>query len=235
MTLVFLVLYLALAALVRTASRTLRRQADSLASRTAELCEAYAVLEQDALEAVETLNATVDARDPYTAGHSQRVQEIALSIARELGIEGKELDAIGHAGLFHDIGKIGVPSEIITKPAPLTDDEMELMKKHPEIGERIIAPVAFLQALRPIIAACHERWDGKGYPSGMAGDNVPLAARIIFVCDAFHAMTSDRPYRAAMPQDEAIRRLLEAAGTQFDPEIVRVFVDLHSRDLIHSH
>ena len=158
-----------------------------------------------------------------------------MSVGAEMGLAGEELHSLELAGLFHDIGKIGVPSEIITKPAPLSDEEMELMKKHPEIGERIIAPVAFLQSLRPIIAACHERWDGNGYPSGMAGEEVPLGARIIFVCDAFHAMTSDRPYRAAMPEDEAVRRLLEAAGTQFDPEVVRVFVDLHGRELLHSH
>src|SRR5437764_15356006 len=123
--LVFLALYLALALLVRTASRTLRRQATTLEARSAELGEAYAVLEQSALEAVETLNATVDARDPYTAGHSQRVQEIALAIADELGVEAKDRDSIALAALFHDIGKLGVPDAILTKPAKLTDDEYE--------------------------------------------------------------------------------------------------------------
>ena len=161
-TLVFLVLYLALAMLVRTASRTLRRQAASLTARTAELSEAYAVLEQDALEAVETLNATVDARDPYTAGHSQRVQEIAVSIARELGLEGRELDAVGHAGLFHDIGKLGVPDAILTKPAKLTVQEYELMKQHPADGAKIVAKFGRLRDAVPLIRHHHERWDGDG-------------------------------------------------------------------------
>lgn len=166
--LVFLLLYLALALLVRTASRTLRRQAASLAARSAELSEAYAVLEQDALEAVATLNATVDARDPYTAGHSQRVQEIALSVALELGIEGRELDAIGHAGLFHDIGKLGVPDAILTKPAKLTEQEYELMKQHPADGAKIVAKFGRLRDAVPLIHHHHERWDGQGYPHGLA-------------------------------------------------------------------
>jgi putative nucleotidyltransferase with HDIG domain len=115
------------------------------------------VLEQDALEAVETLNATVDARDPYTAGHSQRVQEIAVSIARELGIEGKELDAIGHAGLFHDIDKLGVPDAILTKPAKLTELEYELMKQHPADGAKIVAKFGRLRDAVPLIRHHHER------------------------------------------------------------------------------
>ena len=213
----------------------LARGVADLASLALGNAQRFVDLENAFMETIEVLANALEAKDEYTSGHARMVAEMAMSVGAEMGMAGAELHTLELAGLFHDIGKIGVPSEITRKPAPLSDEEMELMMKHPEIGERIIAPVAFLQALRPIIAACHERWDGKGYPSGMAGENVPLAARIIFVCDAFHAMTSDRPYRAAMPQDEAIRRLLEAAGTQFDPEIVRVFVDLHGRDLIHSH
>ena len=187
-TMVFLLLYLALALLVRTASRTLRRQAASLAARSAELSEAYAVLEQDALEAVATLNATVDARDPYTAGHSQRVQEIALSVARELGIEGRELDAIGHAGLFHDIGKLGVPDAILTKPAKLTEQEYELMKQHPADGAKIVAKFGRLRDAVPLIHHHHERWDGQGYPHGLAADSIPLGAAIVGLADAWDAM-----------------------------------------------
>jgi diguanylate cyclase (GGDEF)-like protein len=213
----------------------LARGVADLASLALGNAQRFVDLENAFMETIEVLANALEAKDEYTHGHARMVAEMAMSVGAEMGIGGEELHTLELAGLFHDIGKIGVPSEIITKPAPLTEEEMELMKQHPEIGERILAPVAFLQALRPIIAACHERWDGKGYPSGMAGEDVPLAARIIFVCDAFHAMTSDRPYRAAMPHDEAIRRLLEAAGTQFDPEIVRVFVDLHARDLIHVH
>ena len=222
-TLVFLVLYLALAVLVRTASRTLRRQAASLASRTAELSEAYAVLEQDALEAVETLNATVDARDPYTAGHSQRVQEIAVSIARELGIEGKELDAIGHAGLFHDIGKLGVPDAILTKPAKLTELEYALMKRHPADGARIVAKFGRLRDAVPLIHHHHERWDGRGYPDRLGADSIPLGAAIVGLADAWDAMTTDRPYHRALDRHEAEAELRRHRGTQFAPAVVDAF------------
>jgi putative nucleotidyltransferase with HDIG domain len=222
-TLVFLALYVALALLVRSASRTLRRQADSLSARTAELSEAYAVLEQDALEAVETLNATVDARDPYTAGHSQRVQEIALSIARELGIEGRELDAIHHAGLFHDIGKLGVPDAILTKPATLTDQEYELMKQHPADGARIVAKFGRLRDAVPLIRHHHERWDGRGYPNGLAGRSIPLGAAVVGLADAWDAMTTDRPYHRALRREEAEAELRKHRGTQFAPAVVDAF------------
>src|SRR5439155_27123942 len=121
--------------------------------------------------------------------------------------------------------------EIINKPGPLTDDEMLEMQKHPEIGAQILAPVEFLQPVLPIIRSGHERWDGTGYPDGLAGEDIPLGALIIFVCDAYHAMTSDRSYRKALAEEEAIRRLHEAAGTQFDPTIVDVFVEAHLRGL----
>jgi putative nucleotidyltransferase with HDIG domain len=220
---VFLALYLALAVLVRTASRTLRRQAKSLAARTAELGEAYAVLEQNALEAVETLNATVDARDPYTAGHSQRVQEIALAIADELGIEGKEREAIALAGLFHDIGKLGVPDAILTKPAKLTHQEYELMKQHPTDGANIVAKFSRLQPAVPMIRHHHERWDGNGYPDRLAADAIPLGARIVGLADAWDAMTTDRPYHRALHRHEAEAELRDNRGTQFAPAVVDAF------------
>jgi putative nucleotidyltransferase with HDIG domain len=228
-TLVFLALYVALAVLVRTASRMLRRQASSLADRTAELSEAYAVLEQDALEAVETLNATVDARDPYTAGHSQRVQEIALSVARELGMEGRELDAIAHAGLFHDIGKLGVPDAILTKPAKLTDQEYELMKHHPADGAKIVAKFGRLRDAVPLIRHHHERWDGRGYPDRLAADSIPLGAAIVGLADAWDAMTTDRPYHRALDLSEAEAELRSHRGTQFAPMVVDAFFRVYER------
>jgi putative nucleotidyltransferase with HDIG domain len=221
--LVFLALYLALAVLVRTASRTLRRQAASLAARTAELSDAYAVLEQDALEAVETLNATVDARDPYTAGHSQRVQEIAVAIARELGVESRDLDAISHAGLFHDIGKLGVPDAILTKPAALTKQEYELMKRHPADGADIVAKFGRLRHAVPLIRHHHERWDGLGYPDGLASGAIPLGAAIVGLADAWDAMTTDRPYHRALDPAEAEDELRRNRGTQFAPAVVDAF------------
>jgi putative nucleotidyltransferase with HDIG domain len=233
---VFLALYLALALLVRGASRTLRRQAASLAARTAELSEAYAVLEQDALEAVETLNATVDARDPYTAGHSQRVQEIALSVARELGISGKALDAIAHAGLFHDIGKLGVPDAILTKPAKLTPQEYELMKHHPADGANIVAKFGRLRDAVPLIRHHHERWDGNGYPDRLADAEIPLGAAIVGLADAWDAMTTDRPYHRALEPAEAESELRKHRGTQFAPEVVdaffRVLQRLHAAEAV---
>ena len=228
-TLVFLVLYLALAMLVRTASRTLRRQAASLTARTDELSEAYAVLEQDALEAVETLNATVDARDPYTAGHSQRVQEIAVSIARELGLEGRELDAVGHAGLFHDIGKLGVPDAILTKPAKLTVQEYELMKQHPADGAKIVAKFGRLRDAVPLIRHHHERWDGDGYPHRLRGSSIPLGAAIVGLADAWDAMTTDRPYHRALAPREAEAELRKNRGRQFAPAVVDAFFHVLER------
>jgi putative nucleotidyltransferase with HDIG domain len=222
---VFLALYLALALLVRTASRTLRRQADSLT-------EAYAVLEQNALEAVETLNATVDARDPYTAGHSQRVQEIALAIADELGVEANDREAIALAGLFHDIGKLGVPDAILTKPARLTQQEYELMKQHPTDGANIVAKFSRLQAAVPMIRHHHERWDGAGYPDRLAAESIPLGARIVGLADAWDAMTTDRPYHRALERHEAERELRDNRGTQFAPEVVDAFFRALGRDLI---
>ena len=221
--LVFLALYLALAVLVRTASRTLRRQAQTLEARSAELAEAYAVLEQSALEAVETLNATVDARDPYTAGHSQRVQQIAVAVAEELGVDGKDREAIALAGLFHDIGKLGVPDAILTKPAKLTDAEYELMKQHPADGAAIVAKFSRLQDAVPMILHHHERWDGHGYPQRLAEESIPIGARIVGLADAWDAMTTDRPYHRALHVHEAEEELRVNRGTQFAPAVVDAF------------
>jgi HD-GYP domain-containing protein (c-di-GMP phosphodiesterase class II) len=129
--------------------------------------------------------------------------------------------------LFHDIGKIGIPSEILRKDGPLTDEEFAIVKEHPVLGARILAPIDRLADVRPIVRAAHERWDGTGYPDGIAAEDIPLESRIVFVCDAFHAMTSDRPYRGRLPLDEAVRRLREGAGTQFDPRVVETFVRLY--------
>jgi putative nucleotidyltransferase with HDIG domain len=193
------------------------------ADAAASLADAYAVLEQNALEAVETLNATVDARDPYTAGHSQRVQEIALAIADVLEIDGKEREAIALAGLFHDIGKLGVPDAILTKPAKLTKQEYELMKLHPADGAKIIAKFSRLQDAVPMVRYHHERWDGAGYPDGLAAETIPLGARIVGLADAWDAMTTDRPYQLALSWDEAAEEVRRGRGSQFAPEVVDAF------------
>jgi hypothetical protein len=181
-------------------------------------------LERAYLSTVEALANALEAQDEYTGDHARALAEMALAVGTELQLEPERLKVLELAALFHDIGKIGVPSEIIRKPGPLTAEELREMKRHPEIGEQILAPVPFLHPILSIVRACHERWDGKGYPDGLRGEEIPLESRIVFVCDAYHAMTSDRPYRAALPQGETVRRLRLAAGTQFDPEIVAAFV-----------
>jgi diguanylate cyclase (GGDEF)-like protein len=192
-------------------------------------------LERAYVSTVEALANALEAQDEYTGDHARALAQMTLAVGAELGLGGEGLKILELSALFHDIGKIGVPSEIIRKPGPLTAGERREMNRHPEIGEQILAPVPFLHPIRSIVRACHERWDGKGYPDGLAGEKIPLEARIVFVCDAFHAMTSDRPYRAALPLREAVRRLRLASGTQFDPDIVAAFIRVLDKGHIHTH
>jgi HD-GYP domain-containing protein (c-di-GMP phosphodiesterase class II) len=226
---VFLVLWAALALLVRGASRTLSRQNEKLRRRTLRLVESNRLLEESALEAVESLNATVDAKDPYTAGHSQRVQRIAIALGQELGLEREELDILRFAGLFHDIGKIGVPDAILTKPDRLTELEFAIVKRHPEDGARIIGRLHRLRAAAPAVLHHHERWDGHGYPHGLQGDGIPLEAAIVGLADALDAMTTDRPYSCARSLEDATEEIHRNRGTQFAPAVVDAFVTLVER------
>jgi HD-GYP domain-containing protein (c-di-GMP phosphodiesterase class II) len=226
---VFVALWGLLALLVRGASRTLRRQNEKLRARTIRLVESNRLLEESALEAVESLNATVDAKDPYTAGHSQRVQRIAVGLGEELGLGPDCLDLLRFAGLFHDLGKIGVPDAILTKPDRLTDREFEVVKRHPEDGARIIGRLHRLHAAVPAILHHHERWDGFGYPHGLCADEIPLEAAIVGLADAIDAMTTDRPYSSARSLDEATEEVLRNRGSQFAPEVVDAFVALVER------
>jgi len=226
---VFVALWGLLALLVRGASRTLRRQNEKLRARTIRLVESNRLLEESALEAVESLNATVDAKDPYTAGHSQRVQRIAVGLGEELGLGPGCLDLLRFAGLFHDIGKIGVPDAILTKPDRLTDLEFEVVKRHPEDGARIIGRLHRLHAAVPAILHHHERWDGFGYPHGLRAGEIPLEAAIVGLADAIDAMTTDRPYSGARSLDEATEEVLRNRGSQFAPEVVDAFVALVGR------
>jgi putative nucleotidyltransferase with HDIG domain len=175
---------------------------------------------------VESLNATVDAKDPYTAGHSQRVQRIALALGEELGLDPARLDAVRFAGLFHDIGKIGVPDAILTKPARLSEEEFDVVKRHPEDGARIVGRLHRLHPSVPAILHHHERWDGAGYPHRLAGDQIPLEAAIVGLADAFDAMTTDRPYSDARELDDATEEIVRNRGTQFAPEAVDAFLRL---------
>jgi putative nucleotidyltransferase with HDIG domain len=226
---VFLALWAALALLVRGASRMLSRQNAKLRARTLRLVESNRLLEESALEAVESLNATVDAKDPYTAGHSHRVQRIAVAIGEELGLERKQLDVLRFAGLFHDIGKIGVPDAILTKPARLTKLEYEIVKRHPEDGARIVGRLHSLRAAVPAVLHHHERWDGNGYPHRLAGDSIPLEAAIVGLADAVDAMTTDRPYSGAMSLEDATDEVVRNRSTQFAPAVVDAFVALVER------
>jgi diguanylate cyclase (GGDEF)-like protein len=179
-------------------------------------------LEKTFIETVEALANALEANDEYTSSHARWITDLSLKVGQGLGLDGRALKRLELGALFHDIGKIGIPEAILSKPGPLTDDERKIVEKHPELGERIIAPIDRLEEVRPIVRHCHERYDGTGYPDRRAGEDIPIESRIILVCDAYHAMTTDRPYRKRLPQEEAIRRLDEGAGTQFDPEVVEV-------------
>ncbi|HDS02322.1 MAG TPA: response regulator [Firmicutes bacterium] len=185
----------------------------------------YEELESYYLQTVRALSKAIEAKDVYTRGHSERVTIFALELAREIGYNEEQLRNLELAGILHDIGKIGVPVHILTKPGKLTDIEYDQMKRHPVIGEEIIKDIKFLETCRAIIRNHHERMDGRGYPDGLSGDEIPEEVRIMTIADAFDAMTSDRPYRAALPLDEAVRRLNHDTGTQFDKNLVGIFVN----------
>jgi diguanylate cyclase (GGDEF)-like protein len=193
--------------------------------------ESWERLERTFVSTVEALANALEASDESVSSHARWITDAALALGRELGLEGKRLRRLEYAALLHDIGKIGVPQEILCKPGPLTDAERAVIETHPILGDRILAPIERLADVRAIVRACHERWDGDGYPDGKAGDEIPLEARIILVCDAYHAMVTDRPYRDRLPEAEAHRRLREGAGTQFDPKVVDVFLGLECREL----
>ena len=221
---VFLALSAALALLVRTASNTLRRQTVKLRERSQALLDSYRRLEESALEAIESLNATVEAKDPYTAGHTRRVQRIALAVGEELGLSAQELDALRFGGLFHDIGKLGVPDAVLAKPGPLTPEEFEQVQLHVTEGARIVEKFSRLSGAVPVIRHHHERWDGSGYPDGVAGEAIPIEAAIVGLADAWDAMTTDRPHHRALTTQEALAEVRAGRGTQFAPAVVDAFL-----------
>lgn len=169
---------------------------------------------------ISSLLVALQERDGYTADHSEETVELAMAVGDRLGINDDERTVLADVALLHDIGKIGIPNEILNKRSGLDDYEWEFMKKHPEIGERIVAPVPGFAPVAKAIRHEHERWDGAGYPDGISGEEIPLASRIVLVCDAFHAMITDRPYRKSIGLEAARAELLRHAGTQFDPQVV---------------
>jgi diguanylate cyclase (GGDEF)-like protein len=175
-------------------------------------------------ETLGSLSNALEAKDGYTSAHAQEVCSLAVAVGRRLGLVGEALQAVELGALLHDIGKIRVPESLLNKPAPLTDDEWALMRTHPEAGERILAPIASLAAVLPIVRGSHERWDGGGYPDALAGESIPVGARIVAVCDAFRAMVEPRPYRPARNREEALEELVANAGKQFDPACVEALL-----------
>ncbi|MCD4717962.1 MAG: response regulator [Desulfobacterales bacterium] len=175
---------------------------------------------------------TIEARDPYTKQHSTRVSSYAMSIAGAIGCSQEEIDELNVSGNLHDIGKIGIPDSILLKPGRLTDEEYEVIKKHPVIGSNIIGHFNMWSLEERIIRHHHERWDGKGYPDNLKENTIPFLSRILSVSDVYDALTSDRSYRTKMQEDVAVNIIIENAGSQFDPEIVDVFLKLHSQGKI---
>jgi diguanylate cyclase (GGDEF)-like protein len=182
----------------------------------------FHTLETTFLATVEALANALEAKDAATSFHARWITDMALRVGEELGLDHAALKRVELGALLHDIGKIGIPASILSKPGPLTAAERRLIETHPEVGERILAPIMQLAEVCPIVRACHENWDGTGYPDGLRGEEIPVESRIIFACDAFHAMISDRPYRARLSVDEARERLVAGAGVQFDPRVVEI-------------
>lgn len=176
------------------------------------------------------LSRVIEARDPYTKGHSSRVTALAEAVARKLGWNDREIASLRLGGPLHDIGKLAISDEVLRKPGRLDEREMDEIRRHPSLGAKLLMRLSTFREALPYVLYHHERWDGTGYPSGKAGEAIPLQARVLAVADAFDAMTSDRPYRPALTRDEALAEVARGAGTQFDPEIARVFLELFGED-----
>lgn len=175
---------------------------------------------------IEALNKTVEAKDNYTSGHAKRVEEYAVMLAESLKLPAQKVEDIKTAAILHDIGKIGVDDSILKKPGKLTDEEFAEIKKHPEIGADILKGVNFLKKIDKIVRYHHERYDGKGYPAGLSGEEIPIEASILTIADVYDAMTSDRPYRKALTSEEAINEIKKHTGTQFSPKVAEKFVEI---------
>lgn len=184
------------------------------------LLEEVRALFQRSLEAFST---ALDFKDNETGGHSQRVVAYTLEVSRQLGVSGADLDVIGQGALLHDIGKIAVPDRVLLKPGKLSDEEWMIMRKHPETGYQMLKTIQIPEPIATIVRHHHERFDGAGYPLGLRGNHIAQGARIFAVADLYDAMTSDRPYRKALPMDRVIAELTRASGTQLDPDVVRAF------------
>lgn len=207
---------------------------DFLASMERAKTRAFGIHEVKGMrQTVEALLVALESKDRYLNGHSARVRDMAVKLGEIAGLDRGQVRSLSHAALLHDIGKIGVHEDVLNKNGPLTDEEYDLIKKHPGISADIIAPIPFLQASLAGVLHHHEKWDGSGYPDGLSGEQIPLLARIIAVVDAFDAMTSDRSYRGAMTVDEAVERIRGGSGSHFDPRIANLF-DQHKDEILES-
>ena len=195
-----------------------------------KLEDTYEKLEKAYMESIQTIRYTVEAKDTYTRGHSDRVSEYSVLIGEKLGLSKEDIRRLQIGGLFHDVGKIGVPDNILQKNDKLTDDEYSEIKNHPTIGAQILSTASIFQDIIPIVKYHHERYDGKGYPCRLKGKDIPYLARITAVADAFDAMTSKRVYRDSLSIDIVISEIEKNKGTQFDPEIADAFLDILKND-----
>lgn len=202
------------------------KQMNEIKKINSELSDTYEKLEKAYLESVQTLRYTVEAKDSYTRGHSDRVSEYSVLLGRYLNLPEGELNNLRIGGLFHDIGKIGVPDAILQKNSKLTDDEYSEIKNHPSIGAHILSTATIFKDIIPIVKHHHERYDGHGYPSQLAGETIPYLARIAAIADSFDAMTSRRTYRDSLEMDIVISEFERCKGTQFDPQLADVFLDI---------
>jgi putative nucleotidyltransferase with HDIG domain len=192
--------------------------------RTTKLQQAYRILKKAHLDSVKVLVEAIDAKDPYTRGHSDRVTRMSLKIAFQFGFAEDRLESLEYGALLHDIGKIGIKDEVLQKPGALNSEEYQYIQEHPLIGVKIIEGLDFFKDKIPMIRHHHEHYDGSGYPDGLLGAAIPLEARIIAVPDAFDAMTSARPHRGMMPLQDVLMELEKCKGTQFDPKILEIFL-----------
>jgi HD-GYP domain-containing protein (c-di-GMP phosphodiesterase class II) len=181
-----------------------------------------------------TLAEAIEKRDPYTGGHVRRVVEISLTVGEELGLSPEEKETLHLAAILHDVGKIGIRDVILLKQGPLTPEELDHIREHPQLGAEILAPIKQLEAVIPAVRYHQERCDGQGYPEGLKGEEIPLASRIIAVADTFDAMTTDRPYRRRISDEEAITEIERCAGSQFDPAVVKAFMRAYRAGQISS-
>ena len=209
----------------RNLEAKVRERTKQLAAKNTELRTAY-------VQTIRALAEAVDAKDAYTRGHSERVGVYASRIAREMTMRKEMIERVYIAGLLHDVGKIGIPDAIITKPERLNEEEYQQIKQHPEIGAKILEPVEFLRNIVPCVRHHHEWFDGstRGYPDRLRGDQIPLPSRVILVADTVEAMTSDRSYRKGLPIDTVVRELHKYSGSQFDPTVVEAFLRLLERE-----